>query len=99
MIPSGQLVLMKGILLDLIRTGKVPQNKFAVDQSGLANGVIKYSFHLDPGEHIRILCEQFRFTEEDQLMKEPGIEDVPEEFNKATEFWKTKVGHIRFNLT
>ena len=34
-----------------MRKGNIPQNKVAVDQSGLANGVIKYLFHLNPGEH------------------------------------------------
>ena len=41
---------MKEILLILFEKEKFLQNKSADDQNGLANGVIKYSLHLNPGE-------------------------------------------------
>lgn len=87
----------EGNIVDLIRSGKVPQTKFAVDQNGLANGVIKYSLHLDPGERIEFFAA-VPFYRGRSIDERPGIEAVPEEFNETAEYWRTKVGHIRFNL-
>ena len=87
----------EGNIVDLIRKGKIPQNKSVFDQSGLANGVIKYSFHLGPGEHTGffVVVPFYGKTSTDEKL---SPEYVREESNKATEFWKTEVGHIRFNL-
>jgi hypothetical protein len=93
----GASVFDEGNIVDLLRKGKIPQGKFAVDQSGLANGVIKYSFHLKPGEHTGFFVV-VPFYGQKSIDRKPGNDDVVEQSNKATEFWKTKVGHIKFNL-
>ncbi|MEI7499587.1 MAG: discoidin domain-containing protein, partial [Bacteroidota bacterium] len=87
----------EGNIVELIRNGKFPQNKSAVDQSGLANGVIKYTFHLNPGERTEFFLV-VPFYGRKSIDEKLSSEFVQEEFNKATDFWKTKVGHIKFNL-
>jgi hypothetical protein len=93
----GACIFDEGNIVDLLRKGNIPQNKFAVDQSGLANGVIKYSFHLNPGEHTGFFVV-VPFYGQKSIDEKLSSEYVFEQSNKATEFWKTKVGHIRFNL-
>ena len=61
MIPSVQVFLMKEIWLILIRNGKIPQNKSAVDQNGLANGVIKYLIAPESRRTAPNSLLQFRF--------------------------------------
>jgi hypothetical protein len=80
-----------------LRNGNIPHNKFAIDQSGLANGVIKYSFHLSPGEYQAFFLV-VPFYGQKSIDEKPSTEYVIEESNQATDFWKTKVGHIKFNL-
>ena len=87
----------EGNIVEFIRNSKVPPNKSAVDQNGLANGLIKYSIHLNPGEKTRF------FIVVPFYGGQSGIEKLTEqaiqaEADQATEFWKTKTGHIRFNL-
>jgi hypothetical protein len=93
----GAGVFDEGNLVDLLRKGNIPQNKVAFDQSGLANGIIKYSFHLGPGEHTGFFMV-VPFYGNKSTGEKPGPEHVLEESNRATEFWKTKVGHIKFHL-
>ena len=97
MISLGHAGFDEGNIVDLIRSGKVPQTKFAIDQNGLANGVIKYSLHLDPGELSNSL-QRFRFTEEDQLMKDQVLKLFLKNLMKQLEFWRHEDSHIRFNL-
>ena len=87
----------EGNIVDLIRKGKIPQNKSVFDQGGLANGVIKYSFHLNPGEYTGFFVV-VPFYGKNSVNLKPGDDYVAREFDKANEFWKTKVGHIKFNL-
>ena len=68
-----------------------------VDQSGLANGIIKYSFHLNPDEHPGFFVV-VPFYDKKSGDEKLSNENVAGEFNRTTEFWKTKVGHIRFHL-
>ena len=93
----GASIFDEGNIVDLLRKGNIPQNKFAVDQSGLANGVIKYSFHLNPGEHTGFFVV-VPFYGKKSIDEKLSTEYVIEESNKVTDFWKTKVGHIKFNL-
>ena len=44
----------EGNIVDLVRKGKMPLNKSAIDQNRLANGVVKYSLHLNPGEQTEL---------------------------------------------
>ncbi len=87
----------EGNIVDLIRKGNIPQNKSALDQSGLANGVIKYSFHLKPGEHSGFFLV-VPFYGENTGEEKLNNGYISKEFDQTNEFWKTKAGHIRFNL-
>ena len=87
----------EGNLVDCVRTGNIPQNNFAVDQHGMANGVIKYSFHLGPGEHTGFFVV-VPFYGQPSGAEKPDSANIAEEWNKAGEFWKEKVSHIRFKL-
>ena len=93
----GTSVFDEGSIVELVRKGNVPQNKLAVDQSGMANGVMKYLFHLNPGEHTGFYVV-VPFYARKLIAENPGIENVAEESNKTTEFWKIKTGHIKFRL-
>jgi hypothetical protein len=94
----GAGVFDEGNLVDLLRDGKIPWNKSAFDPGGMANGIIKYSFHVNPGEKtgVDILVP---FHENGTIgMRSGGASKVSEEFNTTSDFWKTKVGHIKFSL-
>ncbi|MEI7981407.1 MAG: discoidin domain-containing protein, partial [Bacteroidota bacterium] len=85
-----------GNLVDLIRKGAVPPDKSAADQKGLANGVMKYSFHLKPGEQTGFfVVAPFYGQKSDEPLTYGSIR---EEWQKAADFWKTKVSHVKFNL-
>ncbi len=78
-------------------TVKFPPNKTAIDQNGLANGIIKYSLHLNPGEQ-QVFYVAIPFYKQNPLEEKVGIGYNFQGFDQATEFWKTKVNHIKFNL-
>jgi hypothetical protein len=87
----------EGNIVDLVRKGEMPLNKSAVDQNGLANGVVKYSLHLNPGEQTGLyVAVPFygRNTPDGKL----SINNTEEEFTKSSAFWKSEVEHIKFNL-
>ena len=50
----GAACFDEGNIVDLLRSGKIPLSKTTFDPAGLANGVIKYSIHLNPGEHTEL---------------------------------------------
>ena len=85
-----------GNIVDLIRKGKIPQEKSAVDQGRLANGVMKYTFHLKPGENQEffVIVPFYGQTINEKI----NPDQIRAEADKATEFWKEKTGHISFNL-
>jgi hypothetical protein len=87
----------EGNIVDFIRKGKMPLNKSAVDQSSLANGVIKYSLHLNPQESTELYLVVPFYGKNSSNEKLENI-NVADEFTKSTEFWKSKVEHIKFNL-
>jgi hypothetical protein len=86
----------EGNLVELIREGKMPQNKTASDKNGLANAAVRYSLHLAPGQSTELYAAVpfYPFLEEIN----PSEMNISEEFTKSNEFWKEKVGHINFNL-
>jgi hypothetical protein len=86
-----------GNIVDLLRNGKFPPGKTAVDQNGLAHGIIKYSLHLNPGEQ-QIFYIAIPFYEQKYIDKKGGIGHNFQGFDQTTEFWKSKVDHIKFNL-
>ncbi len=87
----------EGNIVDFIRKGKMPLNKSAIDQSSLANGVIKYSLHLNPQESTEFYVIVPFYGKNSSNEKLENI-NVADEFTKSTEFWKSKVEHIKFNL-
>jgi hypothetical protein len=93
----GVSIFDEGNIVDLLRKGNIPPNKSAVDPSGLANGVIKYSFHLKPGEHTGFFVV-VPFYGKKSRNEKLSNDYIEEESNKANEFWKAKVSHIKFNL-
>jgi hypothetical protein len=93
----GAATFDEGNIVDLIRKGKIPQNKSVFDQDGLANGVIKYSFHLAPNEHTGFFVV-VPFYGKKSSDEKISNDYIAEEINKTTEFWRTKVGHIKFHL-
>lgn len=93
----GASMFDEGNMVDLLRKGSIPQNSYAVDQTGLANGVMKYSFHLEPGEQTGFYVV-VPFYGKNSVDDKLGNEMVREEFIKSAEFWEAKAGHIKFNL-
>ncbi len=93
----GAAVFDEGNCVDQLRSGKIPQNKSAFDPGGFANGILKYSFHLTPGEHAGfiVVVPFYGRRSGDEKM---NFDDVEKASASITEFWKTKVGHIKFNL-
>lgn len=87
----------EGNIVDLIRKGKMPLNKSAVDHNSLANGVVKYTMHLNAGEQTEIFVV-VPFYGKNTPDGKLSIENTAEEFKKSADFWKAKVDHIRFNL-
>ena len=93
----GASAFDEGNIVDLLRCGNIPQNRFAVEQNGLANGVIKYSFHLKPHEQTGFFVV-VPFYGKTLIDGKPALESAEEDTKQAADFWKTKVGHIKFNL-
>ncbi|NOU19603.1 MAG: hypothetical protein HOO91_18760 [Bacteroidales bacterium] len=93
----GACAFDEGNIVDFIRKGKMPLNKSAIDRSSLANGVIKYSLHLNPGEStgFYVVVPFYGKNSSDEKLENINVAD---EFTKSSEFWKSKVEHIRFNL-
>ncbi len=87
----------EGNIVEMVRKGKMPLNKSVVAQNNLANGVIKYSLHLSPGEQTELFIA-VPFYGKNTPDGKLSIENTAEEFAKSAEFWKEKVGHIKFNL-
>ncbi len=87
----------EGNIVDLIRNGKMLLDKSAEDQNNLANGVVKYSIHLNPDEQTELFVAvpfYGKNTPDGKLL----IENTADDFIKSSQFWKEEVGHIKFNL-
>ncbi|MHC1704392.1 MAG: discoidin domain-containing protein [Tenuifilaceae bacterium] len=93
----GAIANDEGNVVDIIRKGNFPQNKSVIDHNGLANGVVKYRLHLNPGENTEFYVV-VPFYGDDLSNEKLKLEKVAEEFDQSVNFWKEKVGHIKFNL-
>ncbi len=93
----GASTFDEGNIVELIRKGKMPENTFAIDRSGRANGVISYTFHLNPGEKSEFFVV-VPFYGKQGIEYKLSAENTLAESKKSTDFWKTKVGHIKFRL-
>ena len=93
----GAGIFDDGDVVDLLRAGKMPWRSVAIDQNGLATGVIKYSLHLNPGERSSFFVVVPYI--DDKVTKEMLSDSlISEEFTEVNEYWKAKSGHIQFNL-
>ena len=83
-------------LVELIKKGKIPGNNAATDKNGMANGVMQYSIHLEPGEKTGffVVVPFYGKLKAEKL----SPEYLTSESGKSIEFWKNKTGHIKFNL-
>jgi len=52
----GASVADEGNIVNMIRKGEMPQDRSASDPSGMANGVIRYDIHLEPGEKTELFA-------------------------------------------
>ena len=93
----GACTFDEGNIVDLIRRGDMPQDKAAEDQNGLANGIMKYSFHLNAGEKTSFFVV-VPFYGNDPVNQKLSNKSVAAEFENTASFWKAKVDHIKFNL-
>ncbi len=87
----------EGNIVAMIRNGKIPDQKTATDLSQLANGVIKYSFHLSPGEQTRffVIVPYYGDGTNAEKLRQMNYWD---EFHEVADYWNSKVDHIKFNL-
>ncbi len=87
----------EGNVVDELRAGKMPGNKSARDANGLAHGVLKYSLNLKPGERTRffVAVPFYGAQSVEDLLARGTLFDG---FEKASVFWRSKVGHIQFHL-
>lgn len=86
-----------GSIIERIRTGKLSPQEAATDADGLANGVIKYNIHLEAGKGTRffvVVPYHGNHLTDSQLSNER----VNNDFIQSSEFWKSRVSHIKFNL-
>lgn len=86
-----------GNLVELLRKGKLSSKKSAHDPSGLANGLVKYSIRLNPGEQTEFFVV-VPFYNTNSVGNIISNDHISKEFGQANEFWRTKVNHIKFNL-
>jgi len=86
-----------GNLVELLRKGKLSSKKSAHDPSGLANGLVKYSIRLNPGEQTEFFVV-VPFYDTNSVGNIISNDHISKEFGQANEFWRTKVNHIKFNL-
>jgi hypothetical protein len=88
----------EGNVVELIRHGQLPQNNSAENKNGYANGVIKYSIHLESFKNsdINIIVPFYggEISEERMI----SYDDLFNQHKNDSDFWKSKVDHIKFNL-
>ncbi|MCU0369781.1 MAG: hypothetical protein MUC31_00040, partial [Bacteroidales bacterium] len=85
-----------GNIVELLKNGEFPPDKYAEDRSGLASGILKYSFEVYPGGSDEIdLVVPFHGNIDTERL---NYSDIAEDLNGTVDFWRKKVNHIRFNL-
>ncbi|MCX6281352.1 MAG: discoidin domain-containing protein [Bacteroidetes bacterium] len=87
----------EGNIVDMVRQDKVPGTKSAVDQGGLASGVMKFSIHLEPGETTSFFVV-VPFYKTNAAEIKFSKESIQEETTRTLDFWRQKVEHIKFDL-
>ena len=87
----------EGNLAALIRNGKIPVAASAEDKNSQANGVVKYTLHIGAGE-TQHLYAAVPFYGKNTADGSLSITNTASEFATSAAFWKSEVGHIKFNL-
>jgi hypothetical protein len=75
----------------------MPEGKSAADPNGMAQGVLKYTLHLEPGNSQELLISvpyYENYPVEDKFKRGNVDQDIYESIN----FWRSKTDHIQFNL-
>jgi GH15 family glucan-1,4-alpha-glucosidase len=100
----AQRNLTKGDITTFLSKNKIPQSQSVTDESGLANGCLKYSFDLDKYE-MKTIYLAVPFYKYETAWNPMGSlaqtlleEHVDKLHNETKNFWKAKVNHIKFNL-
>lgn len=87
----------EGNIVDMIRKGELPDARETVDLAGMANGVIRYSIHLEAGEQT-VFFTAVPYHDKGSLTTTDATEIIPELFYSGAEYWSGRTNHIRFNL-
>lgn len=93
----GAAVFDEGNLVDKLRAGRMPAGKAAADKAGMANGVMKYSIHLGPGESTEFFAA-VPYHGRRSIEGSMDVKDISNAFYSSADFWRTKTDHIRLNL-
>jgi hypothetical protein len=93
----GAGVFDEGNPVDMLRTGRMPPGKEAIDKAGMANGVVKYSIHLEPGG-VEEFFAAVPYHGRRSIEGTADLKDIPGAFYSAADFWRTRTDHIRLNL-
>lgn len=85
----------QGNVVSIIKSGKLNDQRKIVDVNNLATGVVKYPISLAPGAKYEFfVAVPYHHANVEEIAKE----DNDKEFNKAIDFWTTKINHIQFRL-
>jgi hypothetical protein len=87
----------EGNIVTRLRRGLLPEQRNALDANGLAGGVMKYIFHLNPGERSEFMVVVPYYPGQEQA-PEINADKINEEITQTAAFWKQKTDHIKFNL-
>jgi hypothetical protein len=90
-------VFDEGNLVDMLRVGRMPPGKSATDKAGMANGIVKYSIHLEAGEKTKFFAA-VPYHGRKSIEGSMDLKDIPGAFYSSADFWRTKTDHIRLNL-
>ena len=94
----------EGNIVDRLLNNRITQNKSIVDPTniptglvGLANGVLQYSFSLNPGEKKAVYLAA-PFYDEKLVNEDLTEEGIEKKLSETIDIWKSKVNNIKFNL-
>ncbi|MCU0377822.1 MAG: discoidin domain-containing protein [Bacteroidales bacterium] len=93
----GAATFDEGNIVDMLRAGIMPPGKAASDKAGMANGVIKYSIHLEPGETTEFFAA-VPYHGGKSLEGSMDVKNISGAFYSSADLWRTKTDHIRLNL-
>ena len=87
----------EGNIVDAVSNDSISQNNSVVDATDLASGVLRYEFDLKPGE-AKIVYVAVPFYGEKSANENLTEEIIEKKLTETTDFWKSKINHIKFNL-